>query len=179
MASQNDQAAPQAPKTPAQMAATDLFEFAIDREDVKWLLAMVPAEGSIKPATVEYELQLLKTITVGWSIAFYLGGRPQKEDIVTAFWQMVREFADGLSETTGLMIGQEIDYFDTLKQRLDGYVTAMEAQPDATDPAVVAGPHFAGLCGDTQDAVANLAGAKMFDSTHKRVKGYLVGLKLI
>ena len=58
---------------PVAQAAEDLFNFAIDREDVKWLLAHLHAEATVKRHSVEYELQILKLITVGWSIAFYLG----------------------------------------------------------------------------------------------------------
>ncbi|MEZ4568192.1 MAG: hypothetical protein R2860_14955 [Desulfobacterales bacterium] len=60
----------------------------------------------------------------------------------------MREFAAGLSETTGLMIGKDIDYFQLIKDRLDMYVNAMNQQPDASEPAMVISPEFADACGN-------------------------------
>ncbi len=56
-------------KSPLEQATEDLFSFAIERDDTKWLMTRLPAEADIKPATVEYELQILKIISVGWSIS--------------------------------------------------------------------------------------------------------------
>jgi len=47
-------------------AGEDLFNFAIDREDAKMLMAHLPEEADIKRSTVEYELQILKIISIGW-----------------------------------------------------------------------------------------------------------------
>ena len=47
-------------KSKIEKTAEDLLEFAIDREDVKWLLERLPPEADIKHTTVEYELQILK-----------------------------------------------------------------------------------------------------------------------
>ena len=43
----------------------------MDREDVKDLVANLPEETDIRGVTVEYELQILKIISVGWSISYY------------------------------------------------------------------------------------------------------------
>jgi hypothetical protein len=114
--------APEDTSTPLQQAGEDLFNFAIEREDTKWLVARLPAEAQVRPAALEYELQILKIISVGWSIAYFLEEWPQKQSVETHFWEAMREFAQGLSTTTELMIGEDIDYFQTLKDRLDRYL---------------------------------------------------------
>ena len=58
-------------KTEIEKAAEALFNFAVDREDVKALVANLPEETDIQGVTVEYELQILKIISVGWSISYY------------------------------------------------------------------------------------------------------------
>ena len=53
-----------------ELAGEDLFNFAVDREDIKTLIAHLPEETVCEPEAIEYELQLLKIISVGWSISF-------------------------------------------------------------------------------------------------------------
>ena len=53
-----DHAPPPSP-SPVDAAVADLFHYAIDREDVKWLLARLHPEAQVQRTTVEYELQLL------------------------------------------------------------------------------------------------------------------------
>ena len=43
-----------------EQAAEDLFNYAIDRQDVKRLMENLAAEADIKRTTVEYELPILK-----------------------------------------------------------------------------------------------------------------------
>lgn len=164
-------------KTAIERTAQDLFDYAIDREDVKWLMARWPEQGDVKATTVEYELQILKIITVGWSISYHLEDDALKEALSEIFWRVIYDFSKELSTTTGLMIGQEIDYFDILKQRLDMYVDAMALKPDAAEPAQVVGPEFARVCGNGDDIFAFMTGSKMFFSTVTRVKQYLDVIK--
>ena len=162
-----------------RQAGEDLFNFAIEREDVKWLMAHLSPSAKVKITTLEYELQILKIISVGWSIAYYLTGMQDcKAALETLFWNAVNHFSKQLSETTGLMIGQDIDYFEILKKRLDQYVQAMHDDLQAQEPAAVIGPVFAGLCGETDDLFAAMAGSKMFHSTTVRVRRYLEALEL-
>jgi hypothetical protein len=76
------------------------------------------------------------------------------------------------------MIGQDIDYFEILKTRLDAYVDALSQNDAATDPTMVIGPAFADLCGNREDLFACLTGSKMFSTTTTRVRQYLEALKL-
>lgn len=160
-------------------AAEDLFNYAIEREDVKLLVEQLSPASRLKPSAFEYELQILKIISVGWGLAYCLEGTPGRKAVLgELFWRAVNDFSKELSETTGLMIGQDIDYFQILKSRLDQYVQAMQADPQAADPAVVVGPVFAGLCGNSDNIFAAMGGSKMFANAVARVRQYLEALKL-
>lgn len=160
-------------KTEMEKAGEDLFSYAIDREDVKWLMKHLPKEADIRRETVEYELQILKIISIGWSLSYYLEDSPRKNPLVELYWQAVYEFSQSISATTEMMTGQDIDYFQVLKDRLDMYVEAMSRKPDAPEPATVIGPEFARTCGNPNDIFTFMAGSKMFITTINRVKEYL------
>jgi hypothetical protein len=170
--------APTQPPSRLETAVTDLFHYAIDREDVKWLMARLHPEARVPRTTVEYELQLLKIVSVGWCMAYSLENAPHKAALLEGYWQAVRNYAHELSRTTGLMIGQNIAYFETLKTRLDHYLGAMAQAPEGCEPAATIGPQFAGLCGNREDLHAHLAGAKMFTTTVGRVRQYLAASAL-
>ena len=160
-------------QSPLQQAAEDLFNFAIEREDTKWLMERLPAEADVKPTTVEYELQILKIISVGWSISYFLEEWPEKQQLVGTYWEAVREFSRSLSTTTEMMTGQDIDYFQVLKDRLDGYVQALQQSPDTSNPEAVIGPEFARNCGNENDLLAVYTGGRMFSGVTGRVREYL------
>ena len=154
-------------------AAEALVDYAIDREDVKWLMGQLHSEAVVNRHTVEYELQILKIISVGWSIAYHLENEPAKQPLLEHFWKAVQAYAQGLSRTTELMIGQDIDYFQILRDRLDMYLAAMAASDENNEPATVIGPAFAQNCGNADDIFTRLTGAKMFMSVVGCVKTYL------
>jgi hypothetical protein len=165
--------------TVTDQAAEDLFNYAIEREDVKLLLEQLSRSATVKATTLEYELQILKIISVGWSISYCLAGTPRRKAALgDLFWNAINDFSKDLSQTTGLMTGTDIDYFEILKERLDQYIQAMEDNPQAPDPAVVIGPVFAGVCGDGDDIFASMAGTKIFANTVSRVRQYLEAVKL-
>ena len=165
-------------KTEIEKAGEDLFNFAVDREDVKALVANLPQEAEIQGVTVEYELQILKIISVGWSISYYLEKGPQKTQLAEIYWQAVQEFSKSISGSTGLITGHEIDYFEILKNRLDMYLHALNENPYVSQPVSVIGPEFARTCGNVDDAFTILTGAKMFSATIGSVKEYLEATKL-
>lgn len=171
----------QLPKTepsPIELAARNLFDFAVDREDIKAVMAGLHPNAQTPRHTLEYELAILKIISVGWSLAYFLGHSPHKTTLAEHFWNAVREFSRTVSDTTGLMTGQNIDYFQILKNRLDVYVTAMNENPDAKEPAAVIGPEFARTCGHKDDVFTIMPGARLFVSTIGGVKAYLEEVKL-
>jgi len=155
-----------------------LFDFAVDRENIKWLMERLPKEANIKRSTVEYELQILKIISVGWSISYYLENNPHKNPLLEFFWMAIYEFSQHLSTTTEFMIGQDIDYFQILQERLDMYVDAMAQNPGAPEPSTVIGPEFARACGNAGNIFTFMTGSKMFLSTTGQVKEYLETIKL-
>ena len=165
-------------KTGVEKAGEDLFNFAINREDIKTLMTHLSEEADIKRGKVEYELQILKIISIGWSISYYLENGAQKNQVLESYWQAVHEFSQSISTTTGLMIGNDIDYFQILKERLDMYVAAMTQKPDAPEPAVVIGPEFARTCGNMDDVFTVMTGSRMFITTIGSVKEYLDTIKL-
>lgn len=160
-------------------ACEELFNFSIEREDVKWLMGQYAESSKIKSATLEYELQILKIISVGWSLSYLLEGTPKRKTVLSeCFWNSINNFSRDLSYSTGLMIGQDIDYFEMLKTRLNHYIGAVQGNCEASDPAVVIGPEFAKLCGNKDDLFAIMAGSKMFANTFTRVRQYLEALKM-
>jgi hypothetical protein len=167
-------------ETPSPMAQTaeDLFNFAIDRADVHALMGGLPETAEVKRSTVEYELPILKIVSVGWAISYFLPDGPQKTELAERYWAAVSEFSSSLSETTALMIGQDIDYFQILRERLETYVTALADRPEAAEPAAVIGPEFARLCGNAEDVFAIMTGNRMFIATVGGVKEYLEAIRL-
>lgn len=166
-------------KSELEQAKEDLFNYAIDRDDVKWLMKRLPKEAEIKPNSVEYELQILKIVSVGWSMSYYLENATCKDQLLELYWNAIFEFSQTLSSTTGLMIGHDIDYFQVLKDRLNMYVNAMAKKPDASEPVSVIGPEFARTCGNVIDIFTIMAGSKMFMTTISRVKEYFEKSNLI
>jgi len=169
---------PEKKKSDIEKARDDLFNFAVDREDLKILMGHLPETADINRATVEYELQILKIISVGWGISYYLENSPQKNQLTEHYWAGVYEFSKSLSEATELMTGHEIDYFKTLKDRLDTYLDALNEKPEAPEAVVVIGPEFARACGNVDDVFTVMTGSRMFTLTIGGVKEYLEAVKL-
>ena len=165
-------------KSVVEIAGEDLFNFAVDREDIKALITHLPKETECKPEAVEYELQLLKIISTGWSISFFLEETNHRDELAESFWKSIHDFSETLSETTQLMTGQDINYFNILKERLDMYVEALTEKPEATEPAAVVGPEFAKVCGNADDIFAIMTGSRMFIITVASVKEYLEKIML-
>ena len=161
-----------------EMVGEDLFNFAIDRRDVINIVARLPESSNSRRATLEHELQILKIISIGWSLSFYLEDSPLKSELTAHFWQSIHEFSTSLSQTTELLIHQDIDLFQTVRDRFDRYLGEMKKKVNASEPAVVIGPEFARICGDAQDVHGVMAGSRMFISTTIAVKAYLEEVKL-
>ncbi|MDX1776736.1 MAG: hypothetical protein R3297_09160 [Desulfobulbales bacterium] len=169
---------PEHENTGLEEAAQNLFNFAVNRDDVKAFVENLPSETKCKPAAVEYELQLLKIIATGWSISFFLENSPHREQVAESYWKQIHGFSADLSETTGLMTGCDIDYFQVVKSRLDMYVAALRAKSQITEPAAVIGPAFAKFCGNSDDVFSVRSGSRMFMLTVARVQGYLESIDL-
>jgi hypothetical protein len=156
-------------------AGEHLFQYAIDRGGMNAILEALPLEVPARRVALEYEIQLLRIISVGWAIAFFLADSRLKTPLGQYFWEKIRAFSSTLSASASLTVGSDIDYFDILKQRLDYYRGALDAAGQIPEPAMAIGPAFAGVCGHKDDACAILAGSKMFSHTINAVREYLDG----
>jgi hypothetical protein len=158
-----------------QQLAQNLATFAIDRRDLKELLAAIPENSAVNITTIEYELQLLKILSVGWAISFFMPASDKnKAALSEVFWENIREVAEKISTLTETTSGTKIDYFDILKERLNTYLKVLQnTQDDIENPAEIMGPAFAVACNAPNEAVAVLTGTKMFTLTLGAVKEYL------
>lgn len=150
-----------------------LFDYAIDRDDIKWSLGRLPESLSTRLHRIDYEMQLLKIITTGWSISVHLADDPQKEPLAQTFWNRILGFSKELSQTTELMTGCDVDYFELIKERLDDYVAVMTGQEKGAEPAQFIGARFAELCETPDDLSVSLAGSRMFNTIVLRVGKFL------
>ncbi len=158
-----------------RQAAQDLATFAIDRTDLKQLLGAIPENSSLNMTTIEYELQILKILSAGWAISFYMAVTDKnKAPLTQIFWEFIREISQNISTLTETTTGKNLDYFEIVKQRLNTYLEIMKEKPDASqNPANIMGPAFADICNHNNDAIAILTGTKMFTLTLGAVKEYL------
>lgn len=154
----------------------NLAEYAVDREDIKAMVQSLPTDQEINTVTVDYELQLLKIISVGWALTVYMEDHPQKLLAAEMFWNFIRGFSKEISTVTELMIGQDIDYFQMLKDRFDYYVSSLESAVKNDDPASAIGPAFAESCKDKDNAFVTITGARIFTYSTQAVKEYLDSL---
>ena len=163
-----------------QELAGNLAAFAIDRTELKELMAAIPEENHLNMTALEYELQILKILSVGWALAFFMpASDSNKAPLTRIFWENIRDISDKISTMTRTASGQEIDYFNILKQRLDTYLKVMQDNSDdSASPAAVMGPAFASACKCENNAVAILTGTKMFTLTLGAVKEYLNTVKI-
>jgi len=167
------QTANDTPAAPLDPITEGLFDFAIDREDVKWLVANLPATiGETERNTVEYELRILKILFVGWAVLYTMEEGPLRQNLAESYWQAVHDLAANISRTTGLMIGKEVDYFAAVRERLDQYLGLLQ-QDNGADPAGVVGRAFAGNCGAPDDLCIAMAGSRLFVSTIGKVREFL------
>lgn len=153
----------------------NLATFAIDRTDLKELLAKIPEDSTLNKTTIEYELQILKILSVGWAISFFMAvSDKNREALANEFWEDVREVSDNISKIAGTTSGADINYFEIIKERLNTYLKVMgNIQDETQNPASIMGPAFAVTCGHANDALTILIGTKMFTLTMGSIKEYL------
>jgi hypothetical protein len=150
-----------------------LANFSLDRESVLFALSRLPDEPSINKVAIEYEIQLLKILSVGWAISYFMEDHSEKTPLIKKFWDVLFEFSKNLSSVTSLTIGKEVDYFRTLKERIDIYLKALAEVPQVKDPTSVIGPTFARLCGNSDDIHVIMAGNRIFHLSLEGVKHFL------
>ena len=164
--------------TNLEKVCENLVNFSVDRDDLNRLMAMLPEDEAVKRVTVEYEIPLLKIVSVGWTIAYYMENRPEKKALLESFWKAIDEFSKSLSDVTNLTTGADINYFHMIKERVDTYVQALNMQPDAKDPAAVIGPTFAGICNTPDNIHVIMTGNRVFKAVIIGVKEYLAHIDI-
>ena len=160
--------------------AQNLATFAVDRTDLKELLATLPENNALNLTTIEYELQILKILSVGWAISFFMPATDQNKGSLTqTFWESIRQISQSISTLTQTTTGKNIDYFEIIKERLNTYLKTMQDNPDEVqNPASIMGPAFANICKCDNEPIAVLVGTKMFTLTLGAVKEYLNAVKI-
>jgi len=155
--------------------AQNLATFAIDRTDLKELLFTLPPENDLNITMVEYELGILKILGVGWGISFFMAATDKSKGPLTQyFWEMIQEISQNISNLAQTTSNTQVDYFCILKERLGIYVDELQKNPgQATNPTLIVGPVFAGICGSPDNPIAILTGTKMFTLTLGAVKEYI------
>jgi hypothetical protein len=160
-------------------AAETLLDFSIDRHDLDILLGSLPESAGIDRVRVEYEMQILKILSVGWSLSFFMEDSAVKRTLTETFWTAVQEFSRKLSLASSASLNREFDYFAILKERLDTYLEALKGRTETRDLATVMGPAFSAVCGEKDNAVAILCGSKMFHLAVSGVRHYLESVTLV
>jgi len=156
-----------------------LVNYSMDRNELNILLKSLPQDEAINPVTVEYEIQLLKILSVGWGISYFMIQHPKKKELTEAFWNSIRDVSRKISSVTSASIGKDIDYFGILKKRLDIYVKALNQNPNVTDPVHVICPIFAEFCKNKSNPHVILAGSKAFSLSLSGVKAYLDSIEIV
>lgn len=156
-----------------EASAENLLDFAIDRQDLKIILDSLPQSATIDRGKVEYEIQMLKILTVGWALSFFLESTNAKAMLTKSYWVKVQAFSQSLSVASSVSLNRDYDYFGILKERLDIYVGALDQHAEKKDPAAVIGPEFARMCQDEDNPFVVLAGSKMFSHTLSSIKEFL------
>jgi len=164
--------------TRLEKVCENLVNFSVDRDDMNRVMAILPEDEAVKRVTVEYEIPLLKIVSVGWAISYYMENRPEKQALLESFWNAIDEFAKGLSDVTNLTTGADINYFHMIKERVDTYVQALNMQPDAKDPTAVIGPAFAGICNTPDNIHVIMTGNRVFKAAIVGAKEYLAHITI-
>lgn len=154
----------------------NLAEYAVDRDDIKVLIHNLPKDQNINTVTVDYELQLLKIISVGWALSVCMENEPKKTEAAMEYWNLIRGFSKDISQVTNMMIGHDVDYFQLIKDRFDYYVKSLDRKTAKDDPASAIGPAFAECCKDKENPFVTITGARIFTYSVRGVKEYLESL---
>jgi len=159
-------------------AAACLFDYGVDRGDLGLILEGLPDDDTINRVAAEYELRILRIVSVGWSISYFMAAGDSRQALAEGYWQSVAAFSGQVSEMSSTTSGTEVDYFSVIRERADGYLSALNHYQDAGDPAIVIGPTLAKMCGDEENPYLIISAKKLFHITLSGVKNYLESIEL-
>jgi len=158
----------------AKQLAHRLLNIAVNQRETKADLSAVRNDEPLNWIAVEYEMQLLRIVAVGWAVAYFGDQARGPEGLAEAYWEGVQTYGSAVSAMTQPVLGSGADYFGTVRQRLDHYVQVMTHFSNVTDPARVIGPTFAKLSGcEASEAVIRLGG-RVFSRCLARVQQLLL-----
>jgi hypothetical protein len=158
------------PHQPIEEIGEALANFSLDRQSVLYAMERLPEGPSLNRVAIEYEIQLLRILSVGWAISYFMEDHVSKNPLIKKFWDVMFELSKNISSVTSLSIGKEVDYFRTLKERIDIYLKALAEAPLVKDPASVIGPTFARLCENADNVHVIMAGNRVFHLSLEGVK---------
>lgn len=156
-----------------------LVSYSIDRSEMNALLNCVSLDTKLNRTAIEYEIQIVRIIGVGWSINYYVQDNLLKHALSESYWNSIQELSNNISAISSVSINQEFNYFQIIKQRLDTYLKEFNLNTNADQPTAVIGPKFAMLCGHPKDPVAEWLGNKMFQSVLNTINTCLSNAKFV
>jgi len=160
---------------PAKQLVNRLLNIAVNQRETKADLLAAQNDEPVNWIAVEYEMQLLRIVAVGWALAYFAEEARGSEGLAEAYWEGVQTYCSAVSAMTRPVLGSGADYFGTVRQRLDHYVQVMTHFSNVTDPALVIGPAFAKLSGcEASEAVIGLGG-RVFSRCLARAQRQLLG----
>lgn len=162
-----------------EQATEALAGFAVERDDLKILLATLPDDAGLNKTTLEYEFQILKVVCTGWAISYYMVDQVARTKLGASFWEAIQSFSETISQMTSLSAGIDISYFDVLRERADIYIKAIAMDATEPDPAMVIGLVFADICGSRDQSLVVTSGRRVFNVTLAGVKNYLETIHII
>ncbi|MBT3312347.1 MAG: hypothetical protein HN737_04865 [Desulfobacterales bacterium] len=177
-------------KISVEEAGKILVDFSTDRNDLKMILGQLPENPEFSLVTVEYEMQLLKILSIGWGISYFMPEGVEKEKLAAEFWNLINLLSKDISLSIS-SIEKEIDYFEIIKKRLDQYLKVLQhsskisgPEPDSvSDPASdlvsMIGPKFAEICGYEDNVFVIISGAKIFSLALSGLREYLESISLV
>lgn len=148
-----------------------LLHYALGSDELFPLIEALPETSSITQNKLEYELRLLKILSVGWGLSYYLDEGENKEATITTFWQEIYLFSKEIDQTSRTA-GIEIVYFSILEERFNAYRARLETGP-AKDVIRLMGLACASFCGDENDSYVYVVGKKVFRDALSNLQEFL------
>ncbi|MGD8366587.1 MAG: hypothetical protein PVG78_03010 [Desulfobacterales bacterium] len=158
----------------AKQLSHRLLNIAVNQRETKADISGVQSKAAVNWVAVEYEMQMMRIVAVGWAISYFSSEAAAPENLSETFWEGVGVYCAAVSSMTAPVLGSGSDYFGTVRQRLDHYVQVMAHFPDVADPARVIGPTFAKLCGCGENADVISLGRRVFSRCLARVQEQLL-----
>jgi hypothetical protein len=158
----------------AKQLSHRLLNIAVNQRETKADLEGIETEVPVNWVAVEYEVQLMRIVTVGWAISYFSDETSVPDRLAETFWEGVQVYCSAVSAMTEPVLGSGADYFATVRQRLDHYVRVMTHFADAADPVRIVGPTFAKLCGCEGSREVIDLGRRVFSRCLARVQKQLM-----